>query len=35
MKNFAATIDRQSILGLDAVEVARMISAAPRLDRYP
>ena len=35
MKFFDATIDRQSIRGLDAVEVARMISAKPRHDRYP
>ena len=35
MKNFDTVIDRQSIRGLGAVEVARMISHAPRCDRYP
>ena len=35
MRNFDATIDRKSIRGLDAVEVARMISAAPRRNRCP
>ncbi len=35
MRNFDAVIDRQSIRGLDAIEVARMISAKPRNDRYP
>ncbi len=35
MKNFDAVIDRQSIRGLDAIEVARMISAMPRRDSYP
>lgn len=33
MKNFDAVIERQSIRGLGAIEVARMISAAPRRDR--
>ena len=35
MWNYDAMIDRQSIRGLSGVEVARMISAKPRLDRYP
>lgn len=35
MRNFDAVIDRQSIRGLGAIEVARMISAKPRNDRYP
>ena len=35
MKYFDALIDRQSIRGIDGVEVARMISAAPRRDRFP
>ncbi len=35
MKNFDAVIDRQSIRGLSAIEVARMISATPRRDRCP
>ena len=35
MKFFDTTIDRQSIRGLDGVEVARMISARPRRDRCP
>lgn len=35
MKFFDALIDRQSIRGIDGIEVARMISATPRHDRYP
>lgn len=35
MKYFDAVIDRQSIRGIDSIEVARMISAAPRHGRYP
>ena len=35
MKFFDAVIDRQSIRGLDGIEVARMIAAAPRCDRFP
>jgi hypothetical protein len=33
MRNYDAVIDRQSIRGLSGVDVARMISAAPRRDR--
>ena len=35
MWNYDSVIDRQSIRGLGAVEVARMISATPRHDRLP
>lgn len=35
MKYFDAVIDRQSIRGIDSIEVARMIGAAPRRDRFP
>ncbi len=35
MWNFDPVIDRQSIRGLGAIEVARMISAKPRRDRQP
>jgi hypothetical protein len=35
MRNYDAVIDRQSIRGLSGVDVARMISAAPRLKRQP
>ncbi len=35
MWNFDAMIDRQSIRGLDGVEVARMISAKPRRKGLP
>ena len=35
MRNFDPVIDRQSIRGLGAIEVARMISATPRHDRLP
>ena len=30
MRNYDAMIDRQSIRGLSGVDIARMISAAPR-----
>ena len=35
MKNFDAVIDRQTLRGIDSIEVARMIAAAPRHDRFP
>ena len=33
MRNYDSMIDRQSIRGLSGVDIARMISAAPRRDR--
>lgn len=35
MWKYDAMIDRQSIRGLDGVEVARMISARPRSKKLP
>ncbi len=35
MMKYDAQIDRQSIRGLDGVEVARMISARPRSRKFP
>ncbi len=35
MRNYDAVIDRQSIRGLSVVDIARMISAAPRRARQP